>query len=82
MKRWSHGHTLAAGAIAGLAAANHLWVVCLLTFVLGVVAGRFWWLAHWTAEAIRDKVLYARRVRGLRAPARAGRLPVDDGIPY
>lgn len=81
MTRWGHAHTLAAGAIVGFGAATHLWWTALATFALGVFAGRFWWLSHWVGEAIRDKVLHARRVRGLRAPARAGTLPVDR-IPF
>lgn len=81
MRRWGHPHTLGAGAILGFYAASHLVWAALAVFALGVAAGRFWWLSHWVAEAIRDKVLHARRVRGLRAPARAGTLPVDR-IPY
>jgi hypothetical protein len=42
MTRWSHAHTLAGGALAGFAAATHLWWVALACFALGFVAGNVW----------------------------------------
>jgi hypothetical protein len=80
VKRWSHAHTLAAGGFCGVMAATHLWWLCLLAFTAGILVGRFWGLVHWSAEAIKLRVLTARRER---IPARPE--PVyygKDSVPY
>lgn len=83
MKRWSHAHTLGAGALLGAGFATHLWLPLVAAFVAGLLLGRFWNLLHWTGEAIRAKVLHAKRDRELHLktkprPVYSGR----DEIPY
>jgi hypothetical protein len=83
MKRWSHGHSLGAGALFGALAASHSWTLLLGAFVLGLLLGRFWNLLHWSGEAIKAKVLHAKRDRELHLktkprPVYFGR----DEIPY
>lgn len=65
MKRWNHAHSLAAGILGGVALAGHVWILVAVAFGFGVLLGRFWHLIHWTGEAIRLKVLYAKRDREL-----------------
>lgn len=81
IRRWSHGHSLAVGGLLTLAFATHLWTLVALVFLAGVVTGRFWNLLHWTGEALRERVLHAKRDRGLSRPVLVKPLD-DDGIPY
>lgn len=46
MSRWSHLHSVLAGAIGGLLLTERgtvLALAALVVFLLGVTAGRFWW---------------------------------------
>lgn len=44
MTSWHHGHTFAAGAIAGLAVSGFpVWIGVAL-FAVGVLVGRLWWV--------------------------------------
>ena len=82
MMRWSHGHSLAAGAALALAlASREVWVLLAVAFLLGFLLGRFVWLGHWAGEALRGRVLKARRDRNIRQPAR-GMLRDDQRLPY
>ena len=80
MKRWGHAHSLAAGGLTGVMAATHLWWLLVAAFVAGILVGRFWNLVHWTGEAIKLRVLTARRERihARPQPVYFGR----DEIPY
>lgn len=83
MKRWTHAHTLAAGILVGVSLSSHVWVLAGLAFLGGLLLGRFWNLLHWSGEAIRLKVLHARRDRELHLKTRPQ--PVYTGrdeIPY
>lgn len=68
IRRWGHGHSLAAGVGAGVLFATHTWAVLLLVFLGGLLLGRFWNLLHWTGEALREKVLRARKDKRLGDP--------------
>lgn len=85
MKRWAHGHTLGAGAIIGIGlASQHVWVLCLLVFLAGIMTGRFWALIHHAAEALRLKVLHAKaeRIRTRPEPVYSTRRGRSDRIPF
>lgn len=84
MKRWNHAHTLAAGAVFGVGLASRdTWILCLLVFIAGLLVGRFWGLVHWAAEALRLKVMHARRATIHTSPQPVyGRGKQTDRIPF
>lgn len=78
IRRWSHGHSIAVGGLLTLALATHLWTLLILVFTAGVLVGRFWNLLHWTGEALRDRVLHARRERFKPVLVK----PLDEELPF
>jgi hypothetical protein len=80
MKRWQHYHSLGVGALLGVAFASHQWTLLTLVFVAGLLLGRFWNLLHWSGEALKFRVMRAKRERinAKPQPVYYGR----DEIPY
>ena len=75
--RWGHGHSVTVGGLLTLALATHLWTLLVLVFLAGVILGRFWNLIHWSGDAIREKVLRARRDRRISKPVVVKPLDVE-----
>lgn len=60
---WHHGHSLAAGAIVGLAFVNDhtLWSLT-LAFLVGLAVGRGWWALGRLMRSVAERLQLRRRV--------------------
>lgn len=87
-RRYSHGHSIFLGLLVGLLLTRHVWLVALLCFGGGLVVGRAWGFFVMVEEAVRARVLRARRehippggglqpVYPLRSVPTPGDLPED-----
>lgn len=75
--KWTHGHSLGAGIVGGLLLDQRSWALALGCLLVGLLAGRFWWVAVHTArraaarleELHQSKLANDRLARSLKRTA-------------